>query len=194
MKNRRMITRIVVLGTSLLLKGCGIYCLHPLYTEEDIVFLPELIGTWKVSSDNKTLYKFDQYSSNHYHFQWIDDSDTADFELHLLKLGKYYYMDYYPLNEEDMWDYMWKNYIPAHTFSRIDFTENGISIIEFNQERLSDLFKQNRIRLAHEKMTEIDDDMIVITAQTKDIQKFIIKYADDEKVFDQPEDLIKISG
>jgi hypothetical protein len=195
MKKIRWISTLLVLGAAIFLKGCGIFSLHPLYTEEDVVFLPELIGTWKSpESQNDDFFVFNQYADNKYHFQMIDEGDTIDYELHLLKLGRYYYMDYYPLDEEYMIEQMFRNYIPVHTFSRIDFTDEGISIIEFDQERLSDLFKQNRIRLAHEKMPDIDDDMIVITAQTQDIQKFIIKYSDDEQVFDSPEPLVKISG
>ncbi len=203
MKIPRSISFLTTILMIIALQGCDIYCLHPLYTDDDIVFIPELIGQWKLSSDDDTIFKFDRHNKDNYHLQITDNGDTVNFALYLLKLGKYYYMDYYPMDcgnvmsgtgNCNIFENMLRNFIPVHTFSRIDMTEAGFSIVDFDKERLSKLFMQNRIRLNHEKMSEIDDDMIVITAQTKDIQKFIIKYSDDEDVFEAPDDLIKISG
>ena len=79
-----------------------------------------------------------------------------------------------------------RNYIPAHTFMKFDIIGNEIALTEFDNERLINLFEQNRIRLAHEIAGE-DDGYVVITASTDDLQKFITRYANDKDAFEETE-------
>ena len=81
---------------------------------------------------------------------------------------------------------MFKNYVPVHTFMKFDFIDDQITLTEFDNERLIELFGQNRIRLAHEMAGE-DDDYVVITASTDDLQKFITRYANDQEAFEETE-------
>jgi hypothetical protein len=103
-------------------------------------------------------------------------------------MGTYHFIDIYPYENCNipknadctLSDNLMKNYIPAHTFMRLDFEEDAFTLIEFDNDKLRELFLTNRIRLDHEI---IEDDIVIITASTKDLRKFITKYAREEKVF-----------
>ena len=59
-----------------------------------------------------------------------------------------------------------------------------------NESFLKTLFEQNRARLEHVER----DDQILLTAQPEDLQKFIIKFSDEEKAFSNRTQWMKIHG
>ena len=61
-------------------------------------------------------------------------------------------------------------------------------MILFDEDKMMNLFKQNRIRLQHEMM----HDYVLITAGTKDLQKFIQKYSSDNEVFQDPTTFLRV--
>ena len=69
---------------------------------------------------------------------------------------------------------------------KFDFIDDEIVLTEFDNDRLIKLFQQNRIRLPHEIPGE-DEDYVVITASTDELQKFITRYANDKDAFNEPE-------
>lgn len=190
MKNRSI--QIVIISTVILFSGCGIFSLHPLYQEEDLIVKNELIGTWKDLGDDGMYVKIEDAGNSRYEFVLIDGEDTVSFEMGLLMLNNQHFIDLYPLEDCsfpsggdcDMIELMVRNYIPIHTFMKLDFVDGALILTEFDNERLIDLFDQNRIRLPHEIIN--DDEYVVITASTPDLQKFITRYANDEEAFNDP--------
>ena len=58
----------------------------------------------------------------------------------------------------------------------------------FKTEWLEDLFKQRKIRIKHEV---IKDDEILLTASSKDLQKFVLKYEEEKKAYKDGDEYIK---
>jgi len=62
--------------------------------------------------------------------------------------------------------------VPMHTVAKIDMAPDKLAIQWYNEEWLIGLFKQNRIRIAHEKIpyeqAKMDNDQyqVVLTAST----------------------------
>jgi hypothetical protein len=85
----------------------------------------------------------------------------------MVKLGKYYYLDYYPASEKNGNQptiFLPAHYIPMHSIYRIEFKNNN----SFNVQRLDGgylekLIKNKQIRIKHEVM---EDGGIFITAPT----------------------------
>ena len=186
---------LLISAMAIFFTGCGIFSLHPLYHQEDLILNTSLIGTWQNAEDEGTFVKIDTLKDNKYEFVLIDDEDTVSFVMGLLKLKDQYFIDLYPPDDCpffagncDMLENMFRNYIPAHTFLKFDFLDNDIVLTEFDNERLIKLFQQNRVRLPHEMIGDGDsDDYVVITASTNDLQKFISRYANDKEAFNAPE-------
>jgi len=185
------------------LSSCKVFSLYPLYTDEDLIFEASLLGSWSVNSDlidglEEARYVFEQkaekdaYTMRIMSFEYnelgeLKDTMTATFDVHLVKVGDTYYLDLYPDSET----VAYQNFLPVHSFIRIDFKREGVlSMWEFKANRLRELFQQNKIRLRHEITPE--DNYVLITAKTEELQKFIAKYGQDQGAFDEEVELIKL--
>jgi hypothetical protein len=97
----------------------------------------------------------------------------------MVKLGKYYYIDYYPVGvrkNSPVDEFFVAHYIPMHSIYRIKFTNNySFDIQQLDGGYLENLIKNKKIRIRHE-VTEDGD--YVITAPTEELQKYIAKYSD----------------
>ena len=227
----KKINLIVALICSLCLSSC-VYSLFPIYTEESIVFLPELLGKWSfedseitfmpiqkkddikienirvknnapndfiiISGDTikgeKAIEEFFEEKLNErdeqeakmtsYLMTFKDETGTQEYEAHLVAIGDEMYLDLFPSSENT--DQLTSNlhglanYIPVHTFMKINIENDYIELVQFNLTKLKDLFKGNLIRMRH----EIINDEVLITAQPKEIQKFIRQYSRDPSVFE----------
>jgi hypothetical protein len=68
-------------------------------------------------------------------------------------------------------------------------TKDEVLIKWFNEEWLRTLFDQNRIKIAHEAILDeipkdADDKTYILTASTEELQKFLIKYGNEDAAFD----------
>jgi hypothetical protein len=97
----------------------------------------------------------------------------------LVKLGKYYYLDYYPSasNEKETADeFFTAHYIPMHSIYRVTFNGNrSFDLQQLDGGYLENLIKNKKIRIRHEVT---DDGNYVITAPTEELQQYLIKYSD----------------
>ena len=193
MKTRNALLLMIVLIT---VQSCTIFSLNPLYHDEDLMDVPELKGVWMDTKEGDEYVSFENYEGKKFIFRYIEehdnkvDIDTVSFEAGLLKIGDHFFIDLYPYYDADLEeaDYLFRGFIPTHTFLKIEYEKEDLKLYIFSYDRLNELFKQNRIRIKHQMF----DDYIVITASTNELQKFIEKYADDEKAFDDPGKFIKI--
>jgi hypothetical protein len=197
---------LALLGAAFLLKGCKLFSLHPLYTPSDLVFIPEITGTWRME-DDETMVMIRAEKDSAYRFTQIDGWDSVHYQLNLTRLGRHIYMDLYPFencgtfsgtfmtDSQEQGDCsksenILRNFLPVHSFSRVEMRQDRLVITEFDVDRLKSLFEKNRIRLGHEKLEE--EDLILLTASTDDLRKFIVKYADDPKAFVDPVQFVKV--
>jgi len=71
---------------------------------------------------------------------------------------------------------------------KVKLNGNKLDLIQFDLDKLNKLFKSNLIRLRNENV----DGTILITAQPKELQKFLDKYSEDESVFEDGESYTRI--
>lgn len=117
-----------------------------------------------------------------------ENGSELAYTAHLVEIGGDLFMDLYPITNYNSKDFS-DNYFPVHTFYKVEISEDTFTMIHFDLDKLNDLFKSNLIRLRHENV----DGTILITAQPKELQKFINKYAEDESVFDHSETYTRVS-
>jgi hypothetical protein len=190
---------ILVSLTALLFSGCLVKSLHPFYIENEIIFKKELLGEW--AGSDSTLWKIEQgkkstglfkpsQADNTYLITCTDKKGTATFQVRLFQLANRLFLDFYPEDVESSSDLMASHLVAMHTVARVDLSTDKIVIRWYNEEWLIGLFKQNKIRIAHEKIPyesgKADDDhfQVILTASTGELQKFMEKYADDPKAFE----------
>ncbi len=193
MKTKKIIIFSALIG--MLLSGCYVSSIHPLYTKKDRIFLPEIEGKW-ISNDKETYLfektKDDTLSYKLTHIEKRQEgevnpgSDTAIMEANFVRLGNEIFMDLTVGDNSHIkgFGFMLNLHImKVHSFSKIKFLDGNPQIHFMKEKWLEDIIKNNRIRIKHEV---IEDDKIVLTASTKELQKFMTKYADEEQAYDDP--------
>ncbi|KYG76579.1 hypothetical protein [Roseivirga echinicomitans] len=117
----------------------------------------------------------------------VDDDERLVYQAHLVQIGNNMFLDLYPLPEYSDAAFG-ENMFPVHTFMKLKLNGNKLDLTQFDLNKLNKLFKSNLIRLRHENV----DGTILITAQPKELQKFLAKYSEDESVFDDSESYTRI--
>jgi hypothetical protein len=160
----------VVVGIALMIAGCVVPSVYPFYTEKDLTFDPALIGTWADADrkpDDKETWSFEQGAGQSYKFLMNDTSSTNEFSAHLFKLKDNLFLDC-QLKQQN------GDTIPPHYLLRI--------------QQMRDYLAQNPSALRHTLAADDPPDTntihVVLTADTKDLQKFILKHLKTEGAFD----------
>lgn len=201
MKTRKF-TGVAIL--MLFLSGCVVYSFYPLYTQEDLFANDILTGNW-MEADDETISveeadgiwtfehpyidrsKSDERDSLSYVLNLKtkqgDSYEEAVFDVHLIKLGGTYFLDFYLhdfLENDDLTlgDF---HVVPVHTFAKLTVTEDGLFINWFDPEWLEELVRRNKIRIHHED----NGDFILLTAKTGELQKFVSKYVNSKDAFEE---------
>jgi hypothetical protein len=174
-----------------ILGGCiPVMSLHPLCTEKDIAFDEKLLGTW-VDDSNETTWQFTDTNKPEkaYKLIFIDkEGQKGSFIALLLKLENRLFLDVYPdekpCDEKDPnkveWLYNALFLIPAHTFIKINAVEPQLKLQLTDDEELKKLLEKDPNAVEH---TLVYEDKLVLTASTKELQAFVLKYAGDSRLF-----------
>jgi len=177
---------------AVIIGGCvPVISLHPLYTEKDVVVDQKLYGTWVDDVNSpKTTWEFKSIEEpkNAYEFIFTDeDGMKGSYVAHLVKLQNRLFLDIFPSelpwepedpNKMD-WPYNSFFLIPAHTFVKIDSIEPQLKLRLMLESDMEELLKEKPSAVEHTSV----GDRLVLTGSTKELQEFVLKYADDERVF-----------
>lgn len=179
---------------AVLLGGClPVMSLHSLYTVEEVVFENKLLGTWVDDSNNTWEFKCPDELEKAYELIIRDkEGEKGSFVAYLVKLENKLFLDVYPgeppWGEEDSnkveWPYNTLFLIPVHTFIKINGIEPELKLQLTDDDELKKLLKEDPNVVKHEFV----EDGVILTASTKELQAFVVKYADDSRVF--PEEIV----
>ena len=191
---KRIKVSVILFAVVLCLAGC-LTTLHPIFTGKDLITDPRLIGNWEKAKDkSKVIYRQPNVNelnnlspalqSEAGKIYMLDEKDEqgdirSTYYAFIVKLGKYYYMDYYPASEKERQsadNFFAAHYIPMHSIYRIEFkNNNSFDVRRLDGGYLEKLIKNKQIRIRHEVM---EDGGIFITAPTEELQQYLIKYSD----------------
>jgi hypothetical protein len=174
MKN---LPRFISLVFCLVLSGCIVTSLQPLYTDKDLIFEPALAGAWteEKPADDKTTTKeswaFTKAGEKEYKFVYTDkDGKAGEFSAHLLKIGGTLFLDLFPDDPKlAQNDYYKMHLLPAHSFVRISQIEPVLKMSLLDEGWLKKFLKTNPDAISYEQIP----DMVVLTAKPKALQRFL---------------------
>ena len=142
------------LGLAVMIQSC-IPSLHPLYTEDTMVFESSLLGTW---TDGEDAYVFEQLKGKTYLFTYMKGPEQEQYEVHLVKLGSNYYFDFYSHRKEGFYpgeDAALAPLIRTHSFAKVKWDQGTLEISHFAEvDWLENLFDQRKIRIKHERLED----------------------------------------
>jgi len=170
-----------------LLGGCvPVLSLHPLYTEKDVVFDEKLLSIW--TDDSNGTWEFKRAEKAYELIVSDEEGKRGLFITHLVKLENRLFLDVYPANlpfgpPEDpnkIWFFNAFFFVPAHTFIKINAIEPQLKMQLTIEDKMEKLLKEDPNAVKYERF---EDDRLILTASTRQLQKFVLKYADDSRVF-----------
>lgn len=174
------------------LAGC-VPSLHPLFTEKDVVFEPQLLGIWANDENSKETWQFTkQADSNTYEVIYTDNDGKGSFAGTLGRINEMTFLDLFPDDKEAEIranSFYKAHLVPAHTFLKIEQIQPTLKMRAMNPDKLGKMLANDPNLLKHEV---IKDDRVVITASTQQLQQFMKQHANDEDLFGEPTDLKRI--
>ncbi len=190
-----------------IIAGClPVWSLHPLYDDKHQIFDKKLLGTFiEDTNDANYIWEFkhaDEPNTYQLIFTgiWKQDPNVFKgwFEVHLIKLNNQFFIDLFPkespwgnIPEDDMSKIKWYwnafFMLPVHTFAKIEFVDSNLKICLTDDDDFKKIMKEEPNSVKY----ELFDKMPVLTASTKELQSFVIKYANDERLFSNKKTLIR---
>jgi hypothetical protein len=191
-----------------LLAGClQVVSLQPLFTEENVVFDEKLLGTWLYDPNKpEATWEFSRLdeatarnlpeawrdeSTKFYHLKTVEkNGGRGSFVACLVKLGDRLFLDVFPdrfpSGEQDMKGMKLAHnaelFLPVHTFIKVDSIGEQLVV----RATLDNLFRELVQAEPNAVEHQIVDGHAVLTASTKELQEFVTKFADDERLFVGP--------
>ena len=169
----------LMLGLVLLLSGC-VPSLHPLYTDKDLVFKPWLVGIWGgKEGQDQDLWIFEKSAENAYTLTILEKGVAAKFDAHLLLLEETLFLDIFPQQPVHPHGYYAAHLFRAHSFYKVTLREDSLRLAFLDPDWLKKTLEESKVQIAHEQM----EDNILLTASTRELQKFVLKYLADEEAW-----------
>jgi len=190
---------------AILMSGCvPVVSLQPLFTTETVVYDPQLLGTWTGDGGDDMAWEFaalepaatDQLpdalkgvSPKAYRLNIHQkDSLKGAFVAAMVKLQGQLYLDIFPDKlpsgntdpEQEKLPFNAFLTLPAHTFIKIDLAENQLTMQLTEDEKLQTLLDVEPKAISSTSV----DEKLILTASTKELQAFVTKYSNDERLFD----------
>lgn len=185
----RIVKILVTLGCVLLLASCGPVCsLHPLYTGTELVSEPALVGTWAEGESDTGKWIFEKSAENVYKLTNKDGDKTKfESEVHLVRLGKFTFLDasFFPDASFKEQEFKGVFLLPVHYFARIRIEGDVLRLAIFADGSLPEAFVEKRLR--HLEL----GGATVLTVSTRELQRFVLKHAEDERAFSDESRLLR---
>jgi hypothetical protein len=210
----RKITGITITVLFLTIFFSCVTSLHPVTTYKNIITEKRIEGTWNYK-DMKLLIekipdtilhrivggwagnKIQRYNDsvlfyNSYEVDVIKNGVGYQFNLDLTRINHNIYIDIGPAGfdppiDKGMWQKKYGKkleYLPTYTMARLEIPNDSILIIHFfDGSFVRNLVAQDKMKIKHEEDKLYD--MFLITASSEELQQFISKYGENERLYDE---------
>jgi hypothetical protein len=178
------------LALSVILTGCFGLSVYPYYFENQVVFDKGLLGKWMVADDpnDHEIWTFETDETNSYKFTMVS-RETNVFSAHLFKLKDRLFIDCLKTSDVDFTVTM-----PLHLLAEVKQIQPRLRLCLFGEKAVTDWVTKNPRSIRHVMETDPDSadnksSMAVLTADTKDLQRFFMQHVNDTNFFMPASDL-----
>ncbi len=169
---------LLALGAVFMLTGCIPCSINQFYSEDNLTFDPNIIGSWG-ENDTETTF-IEQVDSFTYRISLEDETGRAAFEGHLFKINGVLFLDLFPDADELQMNETYKEHlIPVHSVYRVIKTEPDLVIDTYDYGWLVDTMEKQPPPL---DFIETNGRMF-FTSPTEKLQEFIANNLDTQGAF-----------
>lgn len=176
---------LVCLGAAVLLSAC-IPSVNPFYTSKDVIQDSRLLGTWADPDNGSNTWSFETKGTNAYTLKVTEgDGKAGTFTAVLFNLKGHTFLDTIPDKvdlKDDQAGMVGMSLIRGHLIIRVRELSPQLKIDFCDWDWLKDYIQQHPQALAH-RGGGGDDDPIVLTAGTRDLQKFVLQHLKPGELF-----------
>lgn len=182
------ITRLM-LGLALtLVSGCFVTSVHPYYTAKQVAFDTALLGVWiEPDQTNATAgnWKFERAEGSTYKLTLHGTNRDTGFDAHLFRLKDSTFLDCLPRERQDFFS------TPVHFLLRLDQLPPRLKMRILDYDWLRKLLEKNPRAIRHMVVpapagSSEKSGRIVLTADTAELQRFILEHLKTEEAWVEP--------
>lgn len=176
------ILKLLAAGTALaMVAGCITLSVYPFYNQKDLTFDSGMVGRWFKTSQTNELWQFTDVDGKYYRLTTTSDQDTNILDAHLFQLQQYKFLDLLTTNRE-----MFQ--LPLHSISKVTRNDDTVTLQFLDYDWLVNLLQTNTAAIGHLVVPQGSDsgndgNMVYLTADTRELQKFLLKHAEDTNAF-----------
>ena len=170
---------VILSAVAVVLAGCVVTSVCPFYTQKDLGFEPALLGNWINEKNSDEVWRFQKSSALAYRFTLLEERKAAVMEAHAFKLHGQLFLDVVS-TEQDI------HVIPAHYLLKISQLRPFLRMSELDDEWLMGLLQKDPTLLRHQVVKtgdKTEDRRIVLTANTAELQKFVITHLNTKEAW-----------
>ena len=177
----KMLKLVAASAALSMLAGCIVLSVYPFYTAKDLISDPGLAGRWVKAGQTNEVWLFEASGGKSYLLTTTDEHNTNCFAAHLFQLKQFQFLDLLTTNRGEF-------EMPMHLIAKVARDGSNLSLPFMDYGWLASLLETNPAALRHIVVPEKSDDtnsgnMVYLTADTKDLQKFLLKHAGDTNAF-----------
>ncbi|MHC4394725.1 MAG: hypothetical protein ACYS1A_03650 [Planctomycetota bacterium] len=179
---------------AVILGGC-VPSLNSLFTENELIFEENLLGTW-AEDDSRETWQFkrgsDDPNNKFYEMTYTDSNGKGVFFAGLGKINDVMFLNIYPHEPElDKTNDFYKFHIlRVNTFMKIEQIEPTLKMAMMSPDTIKEMLENDPNIIEH-KFIE-NGERILLTASTKQLQQFMKEHANDKDLFDEPVELKRL--
>ena len=180
--------RIILIAAGLaltLVSGCVVTSVYPFYLEKDVVFEPALLGSWQKAGQRDEHWTFARDKSNGYLVTCVSKDTTNVVQGHAFKLHGEQFLD---LSTAQWKEDIQPEPVPSHLLVRIGQIAPSLKMANLKYDWLGDLLAKNPKAIRHILIKTGDkpeDRRVVLTADTAELQRFVIKHLKTKGAWDE---------
>lgn len=186
-KNRMKFMKKLIIpllsAAAIMLGGCVATSVYPFYGENDPVFEPALLGHWTKVQHPDERWTFEQSPESRYRVACVAKGSTNIGQAHFFKLEGQSFLDFSATTwKEDIQP----EPVPSHILARVTQITPTIKMSELSYDWLKELLATNPAALRHLAIKTGDnpeDRRIVLTADTAELQRFVLSHLRTESAW-----------
>ena len=178
----KKLTFVLLAGAAALFTGCIVTSVYPFYHEKQLLFEQALLGNWSDIKDPADQWKFEAEGTNAYRLTCTSGGKTSVMSAHCFKLSGLIFLD---LASGEIKDETPAPPIPSHLLLRVIQLTPTFKMVPMKYEWLQELLAKEPKAIRHYILPDEkpEDGRIVLTADTAELQRFVIKYLKTEKAW-----------
>jgi hypothetical protein len=188
---KTVIKTMTGLALMTLLAGCVVTSVYPFYTAKDVQFDPALLGTWAEAGSTNAAndhWRFDRLNQQAYWLTIGEQNETNRYETHRFHLKQHVFLDLCTTNRME-------DHLPLHYLMKLENTGSKLQVKVLNFAWLAKLLEKKPKALRHilvpNEPGNTNNNQLVLTADTPELQKFILKHINDTNAFGDATELTR---